>query len=119
MKGLRVLVVEDDAIIGVLLGEMLTGMGHDVCAIESTEADAVSAAIRCKPELMIVDARLREGSGVSAVEEILRVGPVPYLFISGATVQAARPGAMVLRKPFLEFDLVRAIQYVLAAAVPS
>jgi DNA-binding response OmpR family regulator len=72
MKALNVLVVEDDALIGMLFADVLAAMGHDVCAIEATEADAVAAAARYKPDLMIVDARLRDGSGVSAVEEILR-----------------------------------------------
>ena len=53
-KAPRVLVVEDDAMIGVLLGEMLEGMGYDVCGIEATEADAVTAAARFRPDLMIV-----------------------------------------------------------------
>jgi CheY-like chemotaxis protein len=44
MKALRVLVVEDNAIIGMLLGEMLAEMGHDVCGIETTEA-----AVRTTP----------------------------------------------------------------------
>ena len=55
MKMLRVLVVEDDTITGMLLGELLTSMGHDVCAIESTQANAVTAAARCRPDLMIVE----------------------------------------------------------------
>ena len=79
---LRVLVVEDDAIIGALLAEMLEGMGHDVCAVEATEADAVTAAARWRPDLMIVDVRLGEGSGVSAVDEIHRTGPIPHVFVS-------------------------------------
>ena len=49
MTALRVLVVEDDALIGALLAEMLAGMGHDVCGIEATEAAAVSAEARCRP----------------------------------------------------------------------
>jgi DNA-binding response OmpR family regulator len=64
-----VLVVEDNAIIGMLLAEVLAGMGHDVCAIEATESDAATAAVRCRPDLMIVDVQLGDGSGVSAVEK--------------------------------------------------
>jgi DNA-binding response OmpR family regulator len=74
MKALRVLVVEDDALIAMLLGEMFPSMGHDVCATAATEAEAVSAATRYHPDLMIVDAGLGRGSGVSAMEEILRAG---------------------------------------------
>jgi CheY-like chemotaxis protein len=112
MKALRVLVAEDDAIVGTLLGELLREMGHEVCAIEATEADAVSAAVRCRPDLMIIDVRLGDGSGISAVEEILRTGPVSYLFVSGdiSSVQALRPGAVIIRKPYREPDLAQAIQ---------
>jgi CheY-like chemotaxis protein len=110
MKPLRILVVEDDAVIGMLLSEMLADMGHDVCGVEVTEAAAVAAATRHRPDLMIVDAWLADGTGVSAVAQILRAGWVPHVFISGARIQPERPGAVALQKPFLQSDLVRAIQ---------
>jgi DNA-binding response OmpR family regulator len=112
MKALRILVVEDDAVIGMLLAEMLAEMGHDVCAIETTATHAVISAVRCKPDLLIVDVRLGDGSGISTVEEICRSGPIPHLFVSGDTsgVKALRPDAVVIQKPFRESDLVRAIQ---------
>ena len=57
-KALRCPSVEDDLMIGMLLAEMLEAMGHDVCAIEATEADAVTAVAQYRPDLMIVDAWL-------------------------------------------------------------
>ena len=90
MKALRVLVVEDDALIAILLADLLAGMGHDVCATAATEAEAVSAASRYGPDLMIVDAGLARGSGVSAVEEILRAGPLAHVFISGDAERVQR-----------------------------
>jgi len=121
MKALRVLVVEDEMLIGMLLADMLGAMGYDVCAVEATEADAVAAAARCRPDLMIVDVRLRDGSGVSAVEEILRNRWVPHVFISGETsaIQALRPGAIAIQKPFRDMDLNRAIQRALDAPTSS
>ena len=112
MKALSVLVVEDDSIVGMLLAELLEVMGYDVCAIEATEADAVAAAVRCGPDLMIVDAQLSNGSGISAVEEILRIRVIPYVLVSGdiSKVQALRPGAVLMQKPYRESDLVQAIQ---------
>jgi len=117
MSALRILVVEDDAMIGMMLTEMLEEMGHDVCSIETTEAEAISAADRCRPDLMIVDVLLGAGNGLSAVTEILRAGPVPHLFVSGdiSKVQALRPGAVAIQKPYRESDLVRAIQLALDA----
>ena len=117
MKALRVLVVEDDALIAMLLSELLAGMGHDVCATAASEAEAVIAATRYDPDLMIVDARLGRGSGVSAVEQILRAGPVAHVFVSGdvESVRRRRPDAIVVRKPFREAELARAIDLALAA----
>jgi CheY-like chemotaxis protein len=119
MKGLRILVVEDNAVIGMLLARMLAAMGHDVCAIEASEDGAVAAAQRCRPDLMIVDATLARGSGVQAVERILQAQPLPHIFMSGAPVQTARPGSIVLAKPFEEADLARAIERAVAASTEA
>ena len=119
MKALRVLIAEDDALIAILLAELLAGMGHDVCATAATEAEAVIAATRHGPDLMIVDEGLaRGGSGGSAVEEILHAGPRAHVFLSGDTekVRGRRPDAIVVRKPFREAELARAIDVALAAA---
>ena len=118
MQTLRVLVVEDHGLIAMLLAELLAGMGHEVCATAATEAEAVSAAARHRPDLMIVDAGLGRGSGVSAVEEILRAGPLAHVFISGdaGRVRIRKPDAVVIHKPFREAELARAIDMALAAA---
>jgi CheY-like chemotaxis protein len=118
MKALRILVVEDDSLIAMLLVETLAEMGHGVCGVEATERGAVMAALRCRPDLIIVDAQLREGNGVSAVDEILSTGFVPHLFVSGNIneVLARRPGAVAIAKPFREPQLVQAIQRALDAA---
>ena len=63
-KALRILVVEDGALIAMLYADLLVEMGHVVCAIETTEAGAVAAAARHKPDLMIVGSGLRDGSGI-------------------------------------------------------
>ncbi len=120
MTPLSILVVEDDATIGPLLAETLIGLGYEVCGIESTEAGAVAAAARHKPDLMIVDVKLADGSGIAAVERITRAGPVPHVFISGDSWPAAAPGEVLLTKPFREAELVRAIGRALSpAAAPA
>lgn len=117
MQPLHVLVVEDDAMIGAVLAEMLTEMGHAVDAIECTEEAAVAAAHRLKPQLMIVDVGLLKGNGVAAMEVILRTGPVPHVFMSGdiSRVRVLRPGAVTLQKPFREPDLFQAIRRAMGA----
>src|SRR5216110_2968524 len=98
------LVHKRHAVLGPLPASMLAGMGHNVCATPATEAEAVIAATRYGPDLMIVDAGLGRGSGVSAVEEILRAGPLAHVFISGdaGRLRVRKPDAVVVRKPFRE-----------------
>lgn len=112
----RILVVEDNAAIGPLLAEMLVELGYEVCGIEATEAGAVAAAARCRPDLMIVDVCLAEGTGPSAMKRIMQAAPVPHVFMSGHVRQAAMPGAVLLAKPFRVPDLLRAIERALAPA---
>jgi two-component system, response regulator PdtaR len=108
----NILVVEDDILIGLLLSDMLMELGHVVCAVERTEAGAVTAAARFQPDLMIVDAQLNDGSGISAVETILKDRFVPHVFVTGDKLgtQQHRPGDVVIEKPFRERDLVDAIK---------
>jgi len=102
--------------IGVLLAEMLEDMGYSVCSIAATEDNAVADAARCKPGLMIVDQHLLEGNGASAVERILRTGPIAWVFISGTPEYLAKSRVNFLQKPFVEKDLIRAIRYVVGDA---
>jgi two-component system, response regulator PdtaR len=120
-KALRILIAEDVPIIGMLLTETLEGMGHAVCAVATSEAETVSAAARCKPDLMIIDFGLSAGNGISAVETILSAGPIPHFFVSGdmLKVKALAPTAIVIQKPFREADLAQAIRGVIAAATAS
>jgi two-component system, response regulator PdtaR len=112
MTVLSVLVIEDDAMIGILLTEILEDLGYNVSAVAATEADAVAKATRHKPGLMIVDEHLREGSGSSAVSRIRLAGPVPCVFIGDVPAHPSRPDTRALQKPFFQADLIRAIQQV-------
>ena len=64
---LRIVLAEDDALIAMDLAELLTGMGHEVCAIARSEAEAVAMAASHQPDLMIMDGTLDGGDGVSAM----------------------------------------------------
>ena len=114
----RILVIEDDALIAELLSEMLLAMGHDVCAIAATEDDAVRLAILSHPDLLVVDVKLSPGSGIHAVERIGRTGSVAHLFTSGdaAKVRALLPHAVIVQKPYDEAALSCAIAQALSAS---
>ena len=121
MKKLRVMIVEDDEIIASLLDELIQALGHEVCAIESSERGAVAAARRSKPDLMIVDVHLQQGSGIGVVDTITGDGPVPHIFVTGdaKAVRTLKPSATVMQKPYFELDLVLAIQSALGGATSA
>lgn len=108
------MLVEDEVMISELVSEFLTELGHQVCAIETTEADAISAAYRLKPDLMIVDARLRKGSGLRAVTTILSTRFIPHIIVSGERLTGVEltAGRAILQKPYFAPDLIRAIKRV-------
>jgi CheY-like chemotaxis protein len=108
-ENLRIVLVEDDGLIAMDLAELLIGMGHDVCAIASNEAAAEAAAAQHRPDLMIVDGALREGSGVVAMRHILQAGDIAHFYVTGNpwAVRELAPDAIVVTKPFTLRDLQR------------
>ena len=115
MTALRILIVDDDALIASLLEEVLAGLGHEVCAVAATQTAATSAALKYKPDLMIVDKQLAAGDGVSAIREILGSGLIPYILMSGDALsfRVPDPARIILRKPFGEAALVQAMELAL------
>lgn len=111
---LRVLVIEDEVIIGMLLGQVLEGMGHEVSGVERTEQGAVAAAARVRPDLIVVDEHLRAGSGRAAIERILLDGFIPHIWMSRGLRRHPNlaQGVAVLQKPFTEHALGLAIAHV-------
>lgn len=109
MKRLRILLVEDDVVISTLIIELLAEMGHDVCATARTELEAVAAAERHAPDLMIVDVVLHVGGGVAAMDAILRRSAMPHIFMTGGSRQSIPTGATVLYKPFGAAGLAAAL----------
>ena len=104
--------MEDDLIIGALLAELLSELGHYVCATALTEADAVAAAAQHGPDLILVDITLKQGNGVSAMRTIRQTSDARHVFMTGAGRREFPEGAVILQKPFCEPDLLRALALV-------
>lgn len=121
MQPLRILIIEDEAIIGMLLSEVLEGMGHNVIGVAATEATAVALYEEYQPNFLIVDAGLTSGNGLSAVDTITKERFVPHIFTTGNAlkVRLAKPDAVILEKPFDEGALIAAIDRALALTASS
>ncbi len=110
MRRLRIVLVEDDAVISALVVELLAELGHDVCGTARTEREAIDSAERYAPDLMIVDAYLKVGSGVSAMDVILQRTAMPHIFMTGGSRKIIPSQATVLHKPFDTTDLTAALE---------
>lgn len=111
---MRVIVAEDESIIRLDIVETLTENGFEVVAEADNGEDAVRLAGELKPNLLVMDVKMPKMDGISAAEEISRLGiPVVLLtaFSQAELVQrATEAGAMAyIVKPFTPNDLLPAI----------
>jgi CheY-like chemotaxis protein len=107
----RILVVEDEMLIGMLLEDMLTDMGHVVVAIVPRVNEALAAAQREAFDLAILDVHLN-GQAVFPVAEALVERGIPFVFATGYGERGLpeqyrnRP---ILQKPFAKEDLEKTL----------
>ena len=79
----RVLIIEDESIIALHIKQIVEGLGHEAIAIVRTRAEAVAKARDERPELVLADISLADGSsGIDAVKDILAEQTVPVIFIT-------------------------------------
>jgi two-component system, response regulator PdtaR len=114
--GLRVLVVEDEALIRLDLAEMLTEEGYVIAGEAGDGEQAVTLARELHPDLVIMDVKMPKVDGITAAASIVeeRIAPVVMLtaFSQRDLIEQARDaGAMAyLVKPFARHELVPAIE---------
>lgn len=102
----KVLIIEDEPIISLDLQSIVREMGHTVAAIATTRDEAVRAARRTEPGLVLADIKLADGSsGIDAVRQILSEVQVPIVFITAypeRLLTGERPEpTFLVTKPFV------------------
>lgn len=108
----RILIIEDETVIAMDLSDLVIDQGHDVCATAATASEAVAAAKRERPDLVLADIQLADGSsGIDAVRDILASFSVPVIFITAfpdRLLTGERPEpTFLITKPYSP-DMVRA-----------
>jgi CheY-like chemotaxis protein/DNA-directed RNA polymerase specialized sigma24 family protein len=78
-----VLIIEDEPLIALEVADIARSMGHTVRHVARTHREAITAAGRYRPQLVLADIQLADGSsGMEAVQEILRSLDIPVVFIT-------------------------------------
>ena len=109
----KVLIIEDEPLIALDIQTLVEQLGHDVTTIARTHTEAVRAALKIRPGLVLADIQLADGSsGLDAVNEILGIEEIPVIFITAfperfLTGHSPEP-AFLITKPF-SADAVKAV----------
>ena len=101
-EGRRVLVIEDEVLIGMLLEDMLTDLGYVVAGAASRLEEASGLARTGSFDLAILDVNLN-GQESYPVAEILAARGIPFMFATGYGERGMPPAYQnrpTLQKPF-------------------
>ncbi|SFU45126.1 response regulator [Bradyrhizobium arachidis] len=82
MTQASIFLVEDEALIRMMLVEMIAELGHKVIAEAGSVNQARSLAETERYDLAILDINL-QGTNVQPVAEVVRDRGVPFFFLSG------------------------------------
>ena len=108
----RVLIVEDEVMIRILLEGMLRKLGYTITAEAGRVEEALEVASKVDFDLAILDVNLN-GERSFPVAELLSERGVSCVFVTGygsASLPPSFRSIPVLQKPFLQADLERALR---------
>jgi DNA-binding response OmpR family regulator len=113
-RGRRVLVLEDEPIIAMLLAELIEAAGGDAERVSSLAAAAL-AMDRSTPDLAILDINIHNQTSFAIAERLDRLR-VPFIFASGYGNKANPAGMEQVPTVTKPYDL-RELEQALGAAI--
>jgi CheY-like chemotaxis protein len=111
LDGLRVLVVEDEMMVSMLIEDMLTDLGCTIVGPASRLDEALQLARTVELDCAVLDVNLG-GQPIFPLADLLREKGAPFAFATGygdAGLRDVDRGSPVLQKPFREADLARVL----------
>lgn len=120
MNPSQILIAEDESIVAMDIQEALKGAQYTVLGVAGSGRDAVEKASRTRPDLVLMDIRLKgDMDGVQAAREIREQFDIPVVYLTAysdeKTLQRAKmtePYGYLL-KPFEKEDLQSSIEMAL------
>jgi DNA-binding LytR/AlgR family response regulator len=116
----NILVTEDESIVRKDIEQTLKGLGYQVVASVDNGEDAIEAAAKYRPDVILMDIMLKgDLNGIATAEEIKRITDVPIIFLTAyadrntlSEAKLAEPHGYIL-KPFKDVDLQTSIEMAL------
>ncbi|MGB8216970.1 MAG: response regulator [Candidatus Methanoperedens sp.] len=118
MNNIKILLVEDEAIVAMDIKIRIEKLGYIIPAIASTGEDAIKMAAEICPDLVLMDINLGGGmDGVEAAEQIHKRIDIPIIYLTAyadektlSRAKITKPFGYIL-KPFEERELQCAIEF--------
>ncbi len=120
-RGRRILLAEDEALVGLDLAATITAAGGTVVGPFASVADALAALPSGQIDGAVVDLNLRGERGIALMEALDRAG-IPFVICSGysaISVPSAFKPRPFVAKPFVAGELVAVLRRVLPPAKPD
>jgi DNA-binding NarL/FixJ family response regulator len=113
---LKVLIVEDSAILGELFSDYLSLVGYEVVGVARTIVEAVNLTTLHRPNVAVVDYRLgNDEFGTQLRPQISQKSDLAVLYLSGAplgTLLSREDGEGFAQKPISLDDLDQSVRLV-------
>lgn len=117
MGAIKILVVEDEMIIGAKISMHLTSLGYEVTGIVPRGEEAVMHAEQNPPDIVLLDINLKGTiDGIETAKQMQRFVEMPIIYLTANAdedtfnrAKSTRPFAFI-SKPFKQLDLQRAIE---------
>ena len=112
MTGPRILIVEDEPLISMMLEDFLDALDRQVAGIADNVAEALTLVAQGGIDGAILDVNLRAGETSWPIAEALAAAGIPFLLAtggSGDTIAEAYRDRPVLSKPFTMDSVAKAL----------
>ncbi|MBN8834774.1 MAG: DNA-binding response regulator [Niastella sp. SCN 39-18] len=114
---IKILVVEDEMLIGAKISMLLTELGYEVTGLFPRGEEALLHMKESKPDLVLLDIQLNgEWDGIETARRLHAENDIPIIFLTANADEATfnrakitKPAAFI-SKPFKQIDLQRAIE---------
>jgi DNA-binding response OmpR family regulator len=97
----KVVIVEDDRLLAIVLRKMAKSMGFRVVDTAQGGKDAIESVQKHNPDLILMDILLADSiSGIEAMKTIRKVSDVPVIYISAQTDNLIKNEAISVTNSF-------------------
>ena len=117
LAGLRVMVVEDEALVAMLTCDTLEDLGCQVLGPFATAERALVYLQSNQVDMAVLDVNLGDGQTSGPVASALAAASTPFLFTTGygsSRMLGEFPLAPIVTKPFTETQLEKALNDLIA-----